>query len=99
DGEYFTVPGIHLCEPSAQRTPLLYQAGQSNRGKTFAAEHAEAVFMGAPRADLLRANIDDLRGRLVDAGRDPQDIRVFSSFSTIVAPTTAEADEKRDRYR
>ena len=99
DGEYFKVPGIHLCEPSPQRTPLLYQAGQSNRGKTFAAEHAEAVFMGAPRAEILRANIDDLRGRLVDAGRDAHDIRVFSSFSTIVAPTAAEADEKRDRYR
>jgi FMN-dependent oxidoreductase (nitrilotriacetate monooxygenase family) len=99
DGTYFKVPGIHLSEPSPQRTPLLYQAGQSNRGKTFASEHAEAVFMGAPRAEILGANIDDLRGRLVDAGRDAHDIRVFSSFSTIVAPTTAEAEEKRDRYR
>jgi len=55
--------------------------------------------MGAPRPEILRASIDDLRGRLVDAGRDAHDIRVFSSFSTIVAPTTAEAEEKRDRYR
>jgi FMN-dependent oxidoreductase (nitrilotriacetate monooxygenase family) len=99
EGEYFTVPGIHLSEPSPQRTPLLYQAGQSNRGKKFAAEHAEAVFMGAPRPEIMRNNIDDLRGRLVDAGRDPHDIRVFSSFSTIVAPTTSEAEEKRDYYR
>ena len=99
DGEYFKVPGIHLSEPSPQRTPLLYQAGQSSRGKQFAAEHAEAVFMGAPRAEIMRGNIDDLRGRLVDAGRDAHDIRVFSSFSTIVAPTASEAEEKRDYYR
>lgn len=99
EGEYFQVPGIHLSEPSAQRTPLLYQAGQSNRGKRFAAEHAEAVFMGAPRAHIMRGNIDDLRGRLVDAGRDAHDIKVFSSFSTIVAPTESEAAEKRDFYR
>ena len=98
-GTYFKVPGIHLCEPSPQRTPLLYQAGQSNRGKTFAAEHAEAVFMGAPRAEIMRGNIDDLRGRLVDAGRDAHDIKVFSSFSVIVAPTESEAAEKRDYYR
>ena len=26
-GEYFTVPGVHLCEPSPQRTPVLFQAG------------------------------------------------------------------------
>ena len=96
---YPDVVGPHLSEPSPQRTPLLYQAGQSNRGKTFAAEHAEAVFMGAPRPEILRANIDDLRGRLESAGRDGHDIRVFSSFSTIVAPTSAEAEEKRDYYR
>ena len=99
EGEYFKVPGIHLSEPSPQRTPLLYQAGQSNRGKQFAAEHAEAVFMGAPRAKIMRGNVEDLRGRLVDAGRDADDINMFSSFSVITAPTESEAAEKRDFYR
>ncbi|SUE07311.1 FMN-dependent oxidoreductase, nitrilotriacetate monooxygenase family [Pantoea agglomerans] len=27
-GKFFQVPGIHLCEPSPQRTPVLYQAGR-----------------------------------------------------------------------
>jgi FMN-dependent oxidoreductase (nitrilotriacetate monooxygenase family) len=99
EGEYFKVPGIHLSEPSPQRTPLLYQAGQSNRGKTFAAEHAEAVFMGAPTAERMAANIADLRERLVAAGRDRGDIKVFSSYSVVVAPSEAEAKEKADYYR
>ena len=30
-GKYFQVPGIHLCEPSPQRTPVLYQAGAHAR--------------------------------------------------------------------
>ncbi len=30
-GTYFNVPGPHMCEPSPQRTPVLYQAGQSVR--------------------------------------------------------------------
>ena len=98
-GEYFKVPGIHLSEPSSQRTPLLYQAGQSNRGKTFAAEHAEAVFMGAPTAERMAANIADLRERLLAAGRDRGDIKVFSSYSVVVAPSEAEAAEKADYYR
>ncbi len=98
-GEYFKVPGIHLCEPSPQRTPLLYQAGQSNRGKTFAAEHAEAVFMGAPTAERMAANIADLRERLVAAGRERGDIKVFSSYSVVVAPSGAEAEEKAAYYR
>lgn len=28
-GKYFTVPGAHLCEPSPQRTPVIFQAGLS----------------------------------------------------------------------
>ena len=37
DGEYFRVDGAHLCEPSPQRTPVLYQAGSSSKGTAFAA--------------------------------------------------------------
>ena len=29
-------PDAHLCEPSPQRTPVLYQVGGSRRGKDFA---------------------------------------------------------------
>lgn len=32
DGAHFKVPGIHLSEPSPQRTPVIYQAGSSPRG-------------------------------------------------------------------
>ena len=37
-GSYFKVPGIHLSEPSPQRTPVMFQAGASPRGLQFAAE-------------------------------------------------------------
>lgn len=53
-GKHFQVPGIHLCEPSPQRTPVLYQAGASSRGKQFAAEQAECVFVAAPSKVLLK---------------------------------------------
>lgn len=45
-GRYYNVEGYHLCEPSPQRTPVLFQAGTSGRGQVFAARHAEAVFIG-----------------------------------------------------
>ena len=48
EGEFFKVPGIHLSEPSPQRSPVIYQAGASSRGRQFAAEHAEAIFTAAP---------------------------------------------------
>src|SRR5690625_6127032 len=55
-GEYFSIPGVHLVEPSPQRTPVLFQAGASPRGRDFAAKHAEAVFYTRPlnqRTDSL----------------------------------------------
>jgi long-chain alkane monooxygenase len=99
EGRYFKVPGIHLCEPSPQRTPLLFQAGTSNRGKSFAAAHAEAVFVGAPRASILRDQVADIRARAVKAGRHPHDIKVFSGYTVITGATKREAQEKYDLYR
>lgn len=99
DGTYFTVPGIHMCEPSPQRTPLLYQAGTSTRGKQFAAENAEAIFAAAPTAEILAGQIADVRARARGAGRDPYDIKVFSGFTVITGATNREAQRKHDEYR
>jgi len=41
-GPRYTVEGPHLVSPSPQRTPLLFQAGASEAGRTFAAKNAEA---------------------------------------------------------
>lgn len=99
EGRYFKVPGIHLSEPSPQRTPLLYQAGTSERGKDFAAAHAEAVFVSAPTAPILKAQVDDIRNRARARGRDPHDIKVFSGYTVITAETDREAHAKHDLYR
>ncbi|MET5021509.1 5,10-methylene tetrahydromethanopterin reductase, partial [Burkholderia pseudomallei] len=52
-GRYYDVPGIHLCEPSPLRTPVLYQAGASRRGKDFPAQHEECIFVSAPSSSIL----------------------------------------------
>jgi FMN-dependent oxidoreductase (nitrilotriacetate monooxygenase family) len=69
EGTYYKVPGIHMTEPSPQRTPVLYQAGASPRGRRFAAENAEAVFMAAPTAAIMARRVADLRS--LGAGRGP----------------------------
>ncbi|MGD0242315.1 MAG: LLM class flavin-dependent oxidoreductase [Streptosporangiaceae bacterium] len=99
EGRYFKVPGIHVSEPSPQRTPLLFQAGTSDRGKDFAAAHAEAVFVGAPTAAILRAQVADIRARAQAHGRDPHDIKVFSGYTVITGETDREAQAKHDLYR
>lgn len=98
-GKHFNVPGIHLCEPSPQRTPVLYQAGASSRGKQFAAEHAECVFIAAPSKVILKKTIADIRQRAEIAGRDPRKILVFNLQTVIVGETDAEAQAKWNEYK
>lgn len=74
-GEFFRVQGPHLCSPSRQRTPVLFQAGGSPAGRTLAARLAEAVFVHGRTLDEVRSGIEETRARAVLEGRDPDSIR------------------------
>jgi FMN-dependent oxidoreductase (nitrilotriacetate monooxygenase family) len=93
-GQYFDVPGIHLCEPSPQRTPVLYQAGGSERGRAFAGRHAEATFISAPSEEATAIYVKGVREQAALNGRNPNSILVFSLITPIVGRTEKEAWEK-----
>lgn len=98
-GEHFQVNGYHLCEPSIQRTPVLFQAGSSGRGQRFAARHAECVFISPPDKAAARRSVQALRGQLVLAGRRPDDVKIFMGVAVVPGRTTAEARDKHADYR
>ena len=98
-GEFFQVPGFHLCEPSPQRTPVLYQAGASTRGRAFAAANAECVFVAAPSKTVLKNQVAQVRAAAVAAGRAPGDILVLEQLTVIVAPTDEQALARLREYR
>ncbi|MCA6121282.1 LLM class flavin-dependent oxidoreductase [Bradyrhizobium sp. WSM 1704] len=98
EGSHYRVNGIHLAEPSPQRTPLLYQAGTSKRGRAFAARHAEAIFLNGQTKPILARAVSDIRAAAKEFGRDPYDIRLFAGATVIVAPTRAEADDLLAEY-
>ena len=96
-GEHFTVPGFHLCEPSPQRTPVLFQAGSSSRGMEFGGKHAEAVFIQGTSVNGAKRTVAKLRQAVADAGRDPRDVKVVILLTVVVAPTDEEAQAKYQR--
>ncbi|MBD8595794.1 LLM class flavin-dependent oxidoreductase [Pseudomonas sp. CFBP 8758] len=99
EGEFYRVQGYHLCEPSPQRTPLLFQAGSSARGLQFAGQHAECVFISGQNKQATREQVDKVRNAARAAGRDPQAVKVFMGLTVIVAATEAQARAKHDEYR
>ncbi|MCH4249117.1 MAG: LLM class flavin-dependent oxidoreductase [Acinetobacter populi] len=99
EGKYFKVPGIHISEPSPQRTPVLYQAGASSRGKNFAAKHAECIFISVPSKVLLKRFVDDTRQRLQAEGRDPNSVYIYTLATIITGATDQEAQDKLKEYQ
>ena len=90
----YQVDGPHLSAPSPQRTPLLFQAGSSPRGRQVAAEHAEATFSMAPHLDQAKEHAADVRRRAAEFGRDPHDVKFIQGLSFVVGSTEAEAQAK-----
>jgi alkanesulfonate monooxygenase len=97
--EHFRVDGIHLTEPSPQRTPVLFQAGSSQRGRAFAAKHAECVFLSGPSPTVIARVVKDVRERASAEGRDPRKILFFPMATIIVGETEREARAKLEDYR
>ncbi len=97
-GEFYQVDGYHLCEPSPQRTPVLFQAGASDRGLLFAGRHAECVFISGQTKAATRAQVDKVRASAAAAGRQAEDIKVFMGLTVIVAATQAQAQSKHAEY-
>jgi FMN-dependent oxidoreductase (nitrilotriacetate monooxygenase family) len=98
-GKQYTLDAMHLCEPSPQRTPVLYQAGSSTRGREFAATHAECVFVNGQKMEGVRAIVEDISARALAAGRFPDDIRIFMGATIVTGRTEKEAREKFEDYR
>ncbi|MBV9811435.1 MAG: LLM class flavin-dependent oxidoreductase [Acetobacteraceae bacterium] len=95
----YRMNAIHLCEPSPQRTPVLYQAGSSERGRRFAAEHAECVFLNASGKQNVASLAADIRARAEASGRDRRDLVMFVGASVVVGRTEREARDKLEDYR
>ncbi len=97
-GKYFQVPGIGLSEPSAQRTPVIFQAGASSRGQAFSGRHAEAIFISALRPDLTKIVTSRIRDEAERAGRRRDDVKILAMLSVVVDETDQLAQEKYRDY-
>ncbi|MCX8999861.1 LLM class flavin-dependent oxidoreductase [Rhizobiaceae bacterium BDR2-2] len=98
-GEFYQVEGYHLSEPSRQRTPVLYQAGTSTRGKQFAARHAECVFIFGRDKQATRAAVQSIREQAVAAGRRPGDVKIILGIAVVPDRSRQAAEEKLAEYK
>ncbi|OIW24557.1 xenobiotic compound monooxygenase, DszA family [Coniochaeta ligniaria NRRL 30616] len=98
-GKYFSLDTKHIVDPSPQRTPFLFQAGTSAAGSSFAATHAEAIFVSSHSPKVLRPKVENIRKLAAEQGRDPRSIKFFATFTPIIGKTDEEAQEKYEELK
>ena len=93
-GEHFRSRGPFTVPRSPQGHPLIIQAGQSGRGKKFAAQWGEAIFTSNPNLEPAIKAYADLKADASNQGRNPEHMLICQLCHPVVAPTRAEAEDK-----
>lgn len=99
NGNHHKTAAVGAAHPSPQRTPVIFQAGQSTAGKAFAALNAEAVFVGGGKPSDTAPYVKEIRAAAAADGRDPNHIKVFPQMTPILGRTMEEAQAKYEKYR
>ncbi|MFT6581396.1 MAG: FMN-dependent oxidoreductase (nitrilotriacetate monooxygenase family) [Alphaproteobacteria bacterium] len=98
EGEFFRSRGPLNVTPSPQNGPVIMQAGTSPKGRDFAAQHAEGIFAIQPQREEAKKYRDDIRNRVAELGRDPDDCKFLFGAQVILGSSEQEARDKQAEH-
>ena len=90
-GTHFSVVGPLNLERSPQGQPVIFQAGNSEEGRTLAASVGEGIFTLARSFEEARAFYAELKERAAAQGRNPDDVLILPGLSVTIADSDEEA--------
>ncbi len=91
-GRHYKVQGAMNLPRSPQGRPVLVQAGSSESGREFAARYAEMVFTAHMEMATAKDFYEDLKARVVRAGRAEDQALILPGFSPLIGSSEAEAE-------
>lgn len=97
-GQYYKSRGPFTVPRSEQGHPVVIQAGQSDRGKRFAARWGELIFVHYRSLEAGQQSYADLKAACAAHGRDPDSMKITTLMYPIVGETRAEAEDKKAAY-
>ncbi|MDX3586701.1 NtaA/DmoA family FMN-dependent monooxygenase [Streptomyces europaeiscabiei] len=92
-GQHFDIEGRFNVPRSPQGRPVVFQAGDSDEGREFAAAGADAIFSRYASPDAGRAFYTDVKNRLATYGRREDQLLILPAASFILGDTDEEAEE------
>ncbi|MFF3335620.1 NtaA/DmoA family FMN-dependent monooxygenase [Streptomyces sp. NPDC002888] len=92
-GQHFDIHGRFNVPRSPQGRPVIFQAGDSDEGREFAAHSADAIFSRYAALDTGQAFYKDVKSRLAKYGRRNDQLLILPAASFVLGDTDAEAEE------
>src|SRR6188472_1135853 len=89
---HFDIQGRFNVPRSPQGRPVIFQAGDSDEGRDFAASHADAIFSRYATLEGGQAFYTDVKNRLAKYGRQHDQLLILPAASFALADTDAEAE-------
>ena len=96
---HFDIAGQFSVPRSPQGRPVVFQAGDSEEGREFAASSADAIFSRHATSEAGQAFYRDVKGRLGKYGRTPDQLLILPAATFVVGDTDAEAAELAHEIR
>lgn len=93
-GRWFQALGPLTVPRTPQGRPVLIQAGQSQRGREFAARWGELIFVITPTLQVGQALYADVKARAVRYGRAPETLKIAPALYIVVGETESIARDK-----
>lgn len=98
-GQHFDIEGQFNVPRSPQGRPVIFQAGDSEEGRDFAASSADAIFSRYVTRKEGQAFYTDVKGRLARYGRRPDQLLILPAATFVLGDTDAEAEEQAREVR
>lgn len=96
---HFDIHGRFNVPRSPQGRPVIFQAGDSDRGRDFAAAAADAIFSRYGTLEEGQAFYSDVKGRLAKYGRRHEQLLILPAATFVLGDTDAEAAELAQEVR
>jgi FMN-dependent oxidoreductase (nitrilotriacetate monooxygenase family) len=90
---FFDIAGQFNVPRSPQGRPVIFQAGESDEGRDFAASSADAIFSRYGTLVEGQAFYADVKGRLAKFGRTPDQLLILPAATFVLGDTEGEAAE------
>jgi FMN-dependent oxidoreductase (nitrilotriacetate monooxygenase family) len=97
-GTYFKSRGPFTVPRSPQGHPVVIQAGQSERGRRFAAQWGELIFVSYRNLEVGKASYAALKAAAAQHGRDPDCMKITTLAYPVVGETRSEAEDMKAAY-